>query len=77
MPLLLKYIEAELQNIPEGEIKFDNNINFVYQIGDYLNVNTYVRFTQNYINGELYRNTKPIYYGFKNNQELQTLEVSY
>lgn len=77
MPLLLKYIKAELENTPEGMVEFDNNIKFIYQIGDYINVNTYVRFTQNYINSEIYKNVKPFEYGFKNNQELQSLEVSY
>lgn len=77
MPLLLKYIKVELELTPEGLVEFDNNINITYQIGDYINVNTYVRFTQDYINSEIYRNVTPFEYGFKNDQELQTLEVSY
>ena len=80
MPQLLKKVQGEILTSIIGDVKF---VNFIYgqiQEGDYINLNGFVAYLQNFARIELLTElVTPIEFGLvnTNNVEMKTLEISY
>lgn len=78
MPFLVKKIEGDLLDFFEGKAILFKNITGVLGQEDYVNVNKFIGFTQNFSNVILVENLPLLTnYGLKHNLTTIELEISY
>ena len=80
MPQLIKDISGEILSFPVGEIKFLNNINGEIKFEDYIYLNGFIAYLQNFSKVEKISDIElPIPFGLKNqyNKPIIQLEISY
>lgn len=78
MPYIVKKISGEVLNFFEGECTYLKGITGVVGLEDYIHVNNFIGFTQNFskvVEVEVLPEIK--YYGYKHNFEIIELEISY
>jgi hypothetical protein len=80
MPKLLKKIEGEIINNITGDVSLIFSVSGQIQQEDYINLNGFVAYLQNFSKTELVTKLeKPLIFGLPNtyNIEVKTLEINY
>jgi hypothetical protein len=80
MPIILKNIEASILDNFVGDIDIFSNIEAAIQFEDYIKLNAFTAYLQNFRKADSVTNfTVPLNFGLKNqyNLPVQTLDVSY